>query len=145
VETLRFDFAEPKYDDPHETHFPVLDLIATFSFKSATSISFTLIRHLSEVHKTLGPRTWTREIGEIVVHHPCEGHIKTYLHIRFPAEYHIVDKMQGLIRTVFEALGIPADETFKADFVTDPERKTFMMNDIDRDGMGPISTYCQIG
>jgi hypothetical protein len=50
--------------------------------------------------------------------------------------------MQRLVRTVFEALAIPSDDTFKAEFATAPEQGMVMVNDIDRDGIGPISTYC---
>jgi hypothetical protein len=144
METWRFDFAEPKYDDPHETSFPALDLVACIRFKSATSISFKLLRKVSEVHKDLGPRTWFSDVGELVVHHPCAGGVKAYIHVRCPVEYHVFEKMQGLVSTVFEALGIPSDETFLAEFVNDSEQMTFIVNDIDRDGIGPISTYCRV-
>ena len=43
-------------------------------------------------------------------------------------------KMQQLITTVFEALGIPSDETFEARFVS-PEQQTGYENATDREGM----------
>jgi hypothetical protein len=55
-------------------------------------------------------------IGGIDVHHPCDGHIKTQIRMRIPAEYHYVDRMKALLKSVFELLAIPPDETYEAVF-----------------------------
>ncbi len=130
----------------HDGRFPVLDLSARFAFKSATSIAFDLGRDSDTLRipgydpsgddfvMNVGPGGAFYVTGRVDVHHPCEGHIKAQLHVVLPAEYHAFEPMRELVMMVFEALGIPSDETFEAHFVS-PEEQTVYENPIDREGL----------
>jgi hypothetical protein len=131
VETSRFR--------DREGNFPVLDLIASFDFKSSSSISFLLGRfgdmiRLTDMDWPVGPGRVFEVVGQVIVHHPCEGHIKAQLLVLLPVEYHEIERMKELIRVVFVALAIPLDDTFDSLFVS-PERQIGYMNDVDREGM----------
>jgi len=129
-----------------ESGFEVLDLSARFTFRSAGSISFDLGRYSDtlilpggnllggDFIMNAGPGGVFMVIGRVDVHHPCEGHIKTQLHVVLPAEYHLFEQMRVFVSEVFEALGIPSDETFEALFVS-PEQKTGYENATDRKGL----------
>jgi hypothetical protein len=130
----------------HHSGFQVLDLSARLTFRSATSISFDLGRYSDTLKlpgggfpgqdfvMNVGPDGAFYVTGRVDVHHPCEGHIKTQLHIVLPPEYHSSERMKEFIAIVFEALGIPSDETFEALFVS-PEQQTVYENATDREGM----------
>ena len=92
--------------------FTVLDFSAKLAFKSETSISFSLGRPIASRDGCVGSISG----GWIDVHHPCDGHVKTQLRIRIPAEYHDFHQEKRVIHTVFEALAIPLDETYEATF-----------------------------
>jgi hypothetical protein len=122
----------------HGDRFPVLDLLARFAFKSPGSISF----HLGTESDTLSlggetiavhPGCVFNVIGWVDVHHPCEGHIKARLRVLLPARYHGWEQMRLLVEQVFSALGIPADETYEAHFVS-ADRQTGLEQATDRDG-----------
>jgi hypothetical protein len=129
-----------------DREFQVLDLTARFAFKSETSISFDLGRYSDTLTLpsgdlsngdfvlNVGPGGVFVVTGRLDVHHPCEGHIKTQLRTVLPAEYHRFDQMKEFVATVFEALGIPSDETFESLFVSS-EKQTGYENATDRDGM----------
>ena len=87
--------------------FRVLDLTARFSFKTESSISFSLERH----SKGLLP---TRQIGWIDLHYPCDGHIKVQVRISLPSEYHADDKFRAIVTAIFAAVSVPVDETWDA-------------------------------
>ncbi len=128
-----------------DSGFPILDLSARFSFRSATSISFDLGRYSDTLRLPAGgqfggdfvmkmrPGAVFTVAGRVDVHHPCEGHIVAQLHVVLPAEYHVFERMGEFVGTAFEALGIPSDETFEATFVG-PERQTGYENATDREG-----------
>jgi hypothetical protein len=134
-----------RFEDP-DSGFQVLDLSARLAFKSATSISFDLGRYSDTLTlpggdllggdfvMDVGPGGVFKVTGRVDVHHPCEGHIKTQLHVLLPAEYHPFEQMKVFVATVLEALGIPSDETFEASFVS-PEQQTGYENATDREGM----------
>jgi hypothetical protein len=92
--------------------FNILDLSAKLAFKSETSISFSVGKPIIIRDKCAG----SLAVGWIDVHHPCDGHVKTQLRIRIPVEYHDFHQEKIIIRTVFEILGIPLDETYEATF-----------------------------
>ncbi len=121
--------------------FPVLDLIASFRFKSPGSVSFdlgtegdTLDFPSDGVSIPVGPRGVFNVIGWVDVHHPCEGHIKARLRVLLPARYHQWEQMKELVGRMFSALGIPADETYEADFVS-ADRQTGIEQATDRNGL----------
>ena len=129
-----------------DSGFRVFDLSARFAFRSATSVSFGLGRygniltlpgggfHGEDFVMKVGAGGVFNVVGRVDIHHPCEGHIKTQLQVVLPAEYHPFERMQEFVATVFEALGIPSDETFEALFVS-PEQQTGYENATDREGM----------
>ncbi len=129
-----------------DSGFRVLDLSARFAFRSATSISFDLGRYSDTLRlpsggpfggdfvMKVGPGGVFKVAGRVDVHHPCEGHIKAQLHVVLPAEYHSSERVLEFVGAVFEALGIPSDETFEALFVS-PEQQTSYENATDRNGM----------
>lgn len=87
----------------HEDEFPVLDLVARLEFKSHSSISFGLSRKM-----------WGK--GWIDVHHPCDGLIKAQIRVQINDDYLTLDKMKAVIESIFDALRIPSDETYEAEF-----------------------------
>jgi hypothetical protein len=129
-----------RFDHGREHEFPVLDLVASFEFKSRSSISFMLGQRSNTLMIPgmggplfLGRDAVFNEIGRIDVHHPCDGHIKAQLLIVLPAEYHASDRRERLIEQVFEALSIPPDETFEALFVS-PNEQLLDERTTDREG-----------
>src|SRR4029079_11451438 len=92
----------------HGDRFTVLDLLASFAFKSSGSVSFDLGTDCG-VFKLVG---W------VDVHHPCEGHIKARFRVLLPARYHGPEQMRDFVQQMFSALGIPADETYEVEFVS---------------------------
>ena len=106
--------------------FTYSHITARVEFKSPSSISFAL-----------GMYTHTRNfshVGWIDVHHPCDGHIKTQLRIRITEKYLVFDQMKSIIQLTFDALGIPADETFEAHFIAGGQ-EMFIEEATDRTGM----------
>lgn len=101
--------------------FAVLDLFASFAFKSSGSISFDLVTEDSRV------------IGWVDVHHPCVGHIKARFRVLLPARYHNSDQMLDFVQKLFMALGVPADETYEAEFLN-ADHRTQIEQSTDRDG-----------
>jgi hypothetical protein len=104
--------------------FVLLDLIASLKFKSASSLSFQLgtkgdTLQLPDMDEpwVMGPGLVFTVMGWVDVHHPCEGHIKTRLRVCLPERYFEWQRMRDFVQRVFEQLGIPADETYEADFV----------------------------
>ena len=134
-----------RFDD-RDSGFRVLDLSARFAFRSPTSISFDLGRYSDTLRipsggpfgddfvMKVGPGGVFKVTGRVDVHHPCAGRIKAAIHVVLPAEYHPFEQMRELVRAVFDALAIPADETFEAIFVS-PEQQTAYENATDREGM----------
>jgi hypothetical protein len=128
-----------------DSGFRVLDLSARFAFRSATSISFDLGRYSDTLRlpgggpfggdfvMNVGPGGVFKVTGRIDVHHPCEGHIKAQLLVVLPAEYHPFERVQEFVATIFEALGIPPDETFEALLVS-PVQQMVYENATDREG-----------
>jgi hypothetical protein len=121
--------------------FPVLDLIALFRFKTASSVSFhlgtqsgTLYYPPDGVAVPFGPGEVFNVIGWVDVHHPCDDHIKARLRVLLPARYHDWKQMKQLVETMFSALGIPADQTYEASFVS-ADQETGIERATDRDGM----------
>src|SRR3989339_810027 len=93
------------------TEATILDIKASPSFRTATSISFSLSRR----SKSLCPE---RQVGWIDVHFPCVGHIKTQVRVLIPEEYLEPAKMATVIKSILAIAGIPEDETYEATFVT---------------------------
>ncbi len=72
-------------------------------------------------------------VGRLEVHHPCEGHIKAQVMAILGEQYHHWEKMRDLVQQTFAALGIPADETYEADFVC-PAKQSAMLQHVDKNG-----------
>src|SRR5262245_52991506 len=108
-----------------EDKFPVLDLVADFRFKSASSLSFDLaapITRDSPRPPELGDENldWLFDRGSTVlfvlgwldVHHPCDGIHRLQLRVGLPDRYVSEESMRDLVPQVLTALGLPAEETF---------------------------------
>ena len=108
----------------HGDRFAVLDLLASFAFKSSGSVSFDLGTEGGGVFNVVG---W------VDVHHPCEGHIKARFRVLLPARYHALEQMPDFVQQMFSALGIPPDETYEAEFVS-AHHRTGIEQVTDRDG-----------
>ena len=124
-----------------DTEFPVVDLVASLSAKTETSISFNLGRYSDVLELpedgtciSVGPRGVFNVIGWLDVHHPCHGHIKTNVRVVLPNEYLEWESMRDIVHQVFSALSIPADETYEASFVS-PDQQTGIEQATDREGM----------
>jgi hypothetical protein len=121
--------------------FVLLDLVAALEFKSASSLSFRLgtkgdTLQLSDIEEpwVMGPGLVFTVIGWVDAHHPCEGHIKARLRVCLPERYLEWEQMRDLVQRLFEQLGIPADETYEADFIA-ASRQTGIQQATDRQGM----------
>lgn len=121
--------------------FALLDLVAVLEFKSASSLSFRLGTKgdtllLPDMDETwvMGAEIVFTVIGWVDVHHPCEGHIKTRFRACLPERYLEWKLMRESVQQLFEQLGIPADETYEADFVA-ALRQTRIEQATDRQGM----------
>jgi hypothetical protein len=124
----------------HGDRFPILDLIASFAFKSPGSVSIDLgtesdTLFLSDRETmTIGPGGVFNVIGWVDVHHPCEGHIKARIRVLLPARYQTTEQMGEFVVQLFSALGFPEDETYEASFVSADHQKGIVQA-TDRDGL----------
>lgn len=128
-----------------DSEFDILDLKARFAFKTDTSISFDIGRWSNTLRLPTGDgdedMVWSADrpfvfhvVGWLDVHHPCDGHIKTRVRIKIPAEYHLFDRMKPIVEAIFKALDIPLDETYETT-VFDSDKVTGILQPIDRNGM----------
>jgi hypothetical protein len=83
--------------------FDALDLRVRFEFKTPSSIGFKLSTQRAE--HTI--------IGEMQIHHPCEGHIKARVYIQLLSEYKDCKKLMPILEATFQELEIPLDETWE--------------------------------
>ena len=131
--------------DLSRLEFPVLDLKAKLAFRTAASASFDLGRDLAHSTISWGDSRPGEDItidigpvfeaaGRLDVHHPCDDHIKAHLLVTLPVEYHSRERMREFVATVFEALGIPADETYKVNYLS-PKHGVCYIQPEDRDGV----------
>ena len=109
----------------HEDMFEVLDLQARFAFKSSSSVCFDLGK-FSKQGGTI--------IGNFQVHHPCEGHIKTFIYVHLPARYLESTSLSDLQKAAFRELSIPDDETYEIS-IFDAEGWTSIMQPVNREGI----------
>ena len=120
--------------------FAVLDLLASFAFKSPGSVSFDLGTDGDTLFPSdsepiyVGPGTVFNVIGWVEVHYPCEGHIKARFRVLLPSRDHVWGQMRDFVQQMFFALGIPADETYEAEFVS-ADQKARIEQATDRNGM----------
>ena len=120
--------------------FAVLDLVASFRFRTAGSAGFALGRWgdgrppADETNGQLGRGGTFHGAGSLEVHHPCDGHVQARLTVVLPEPYQAPGRMREIVDQVFAALGIPADETFEAHFVG-PSRQAGMGRHRDRSGV----------
>ena len=105
--------------------FDVLDLQASFAFKSSSSICFDLGR-LSHAGGTV--------FGDIQVHHPCAGHIKSFIYIHLPTRYRDSKSLIEIQKAAFRELGIPDDETYEL-FFYDAEDCLSIVQPVNREGI----------
>src|SRR5437879_4462563 len=108
----------------HGDEFPVLDLVARFQFKSASSLSF----HLGKVVDRDSPRLpemgdepWDFLlaggsvfviIGWLDAHHPCDPYHRLQLRIGLPDRYVCWESVRDLVPQVVAALQLPTDVTY---------------------------------
>lgn len=108
----------------HGDEFAVLDLIAVFEFKSASSLSFQLgtkgdtfqLPGMDEPW-VLGAGRVFSVIGFLDVHHPCEGFHRLQLRVGLPERYACWESMRDLVPQVKIALGLSADESYQISLV----------------------------
>jgi len=103
--------------------FEALDLSVRFRFKSPSSIGFKL-----------APKEAHTIIGELQVHHPCEGHIKARVYIQLPSEYKECKRLVPILEATFRELEIPLDETYEL-FFSDSENGLLMGETRNREGI----------
>ncbi len=120
--------------------FPLLDFVAQFAAKTDTSISFLLGRWGDTLDfpdappmKLNSPSVFT-VFGWADVHHPCHGHIKTRVRALLSTDLMAFESQRDIVHGLLDALSIPRDETYEADFLTS-EKQQAIHQDVDRDGM----------
>jgi hypothetical protein len=113
----------------HGDEFPILDLVAQFHFKSASSLSFQLGKLVDWDSPRLperGDEPWDFllesgsvfvVIGWLDVHHPCEGFHRLQLRVGLPDRYASWESMRDLVPQVKAALGLPADGSYYVSLV----------------------------
>lgn len=123
------------------TEIAILDFHATMAWRNITAISFLLGRFgdsliLPELSRpmTAGERTVFTCFGWLDVIHPCMDHIKARLRMNVGAEIFEHSMRLQIISTVFDALRIPSDETYEADFFS-VTGHTSIHQAVDRHGM----------
>ena len=60
-------------------------------------------------------------IGEMQVHHLCEGHIKARVYIQLPAEYKECKRLVQILEATFRELEIPLEKRMNF-FFSDSEK-----------------------
>jgi len=105
----------------HGDEFPVLDLIATFQFKSPSSLSFNLGKVIDRDSPRLpemGDEPWDfflesgsvfLVIGWLDAHHPCDPYNRLQLRVGLPDRYVSWESMRILVPQVARALQLPID------------------------------------
>jgi hypothetical protein len=113
----------------HGDEFAVLDLMARFQFKSASSLSFQLGKFVSRDSPRLpemGDEPWDWllrggavffAIGWLDVHHPCEPDRRLRLRVGLPDRYVHWESMRDLVPQVIAALGLPANVPYHVSLV----------------------------
>lgn len=121
--------------------FPILDFVAVFAAKTDTSISFQLGRYGSTISVVdfeesmhLAPNAVFNVFGWADVQHPCHDHIKARMRVLLTSDLMVFDTQQEIIHCLFEALTIPRDETYEADFIS-PDDQASIHQPVDRNGM----------
>jgi hypothetical protein len=104
--------------------FALLDLIAQFQFKTASSLSFQLgkvVDHNSPRLPEMGDEPWDFllesgtvlvVIGWLDVHYPCDGLHRLQLRVGLPDRYLCWESMRDLVREVLAMLELPNDESY---------------------------------
>ena len=102
-----------KFSNRGRDCFELLDLVACFEFKTETSISFQVGKR-SKDGGMFSVRGW------LDVHHPVDmkEYTKAYLRISLPPKYLELEQERQVLTSVFEALELPAQETYEAYFFT---------------------------
>lgn len=111
-ERLITDSPVPRVVDKRPASFRVLDLRAVMAFKTSGSISYNL-----DKEKSGEP---PRRIGWIDIHHPCEGPIRSQVRVVITQEYFDSNAMNTIVRTALNAIEVPPDGRFEAEFVFQP-------------------------
>ena len=120
--------------------FPLLDFVAQFEAKTDTSVSFSLGRWGDTLAfpdsdpMSVGQRGVFTVFGWADVHHPCHGHIKARIRARLSDELMVFESQRDIVHALFDALSIPRDETYEADFICSDEQQA-IHQPVDRDGM----------
>ncbi|GAB5403097.1 MAG: hypothetical protein Aurels2KO_13280 [Aureliella sp.] len=120
--------------------FPILEFVVQFAAKTDTSISFLLGRWGDTLDfpdaapMKLGSPSAFTVFGWADVHHPCHGHIKARVRALVSEDLMQFDSQRDIVHGLFDALSIPRDETYEADFLTSINRQA-IHQDVDRDGM----------
>jgi hypothetical protein len=104
--------------------FAVLDLVAEFMFKTASSVSFQLGTRGDRLWVPGMDEPWVLGVGRIFsiigwldVHHPCEGFHRLQLRVGLPDRYVCWESMRDMVPQVKAALGLPADESYHISLV----------------------------
>ncbi len=119
----------------------ILDFHATMAWRNFAAISFLLGRFgdsltFPELSRPMpvGDHAVFNCFGWLDVVHPCLDHIKARLRVNVGSETLDHSMRLELISTVLEALHIPRDETYEADFFS-VIGHTSIHQTVDRDGM----------
>jgi hypothetical protein len=112
---------------PRGLEFTVLDLIAVYQYKTATSIGFSLGRYTDGRKPAASLQEAARGgvfecQGTLVVHHPCEGDYEVRITVVLRSQDHDWQVQHEAMRPLFAALEIPKSATYFATFITPGEQ-----------------------
>ncbi len=125
----------------NRSELAILDFHATMAWRNLSAISFLLGRFGDsltvperEEPILVGDRAVFDCFGWMDIVHPCLDHIKARLRVNMGGEVLDHQMRLNLIATVFDALSIPDDETYEADFFS-VVGHTSIHQTVDRNGM----------
>lgn len=106
--------------------FAVLDFTAELDFKSESSASFRLItiEDIPASEKHIAVENASVWFGWLDVHYITNGRVKVELRVGVHEKYEAYKtkaKLEEIVRSVFQAFGIPADETYELRFIVEKQ------------------------
>jgi hypothetical protein len=106
--------------------FAVLDFTAELDFKNESSASFRLItiEDIPATEKHIAVENASVWFGWLDVHYITNGRVKVELRVGVHEKYEGYKtkvNLEEIVRSVFQAFGIPADETYELRFIVEKQ------------------------
>jgi hypothetical protein len=76
-----------------------------------------------------GPKSCFEGIGWIDIHYPCRTQPRVFIRMNIPNEYHTFERLEELVKSLFDILLIPSEETFAVYYSTIDEECCILPED----------------